>query len=333
MNDQPGRHPLRLCAYQDRSSGLIGARLLVASLERFHPEAVLYLYHQGLGDDDLAWFRRRSGVHLRQPPAGTPIGWSAKPAVVLDGLQRSQGRVTWIDSDILLLARLPDVLLQQAPQVLVAAEEHRWVRGNGSDARSGALGLRATRVFRRSLNTCVLTVSSYHEPLLKEWSALMFDERYQRAQEQSFDDRPWFFGSDQDMLSALLETNYADIPVVQIASGRHIAQCFLNVGFGSIERVRATVCGLPPMLHAQGPKPWDNVGASFAELSPYTLAAEGYFEVATVRWPTSTRRSSRVLRSCALGSPLAGLPHSMAAELREVAARRERRRSSDGSSI
>jgi len=323
---------LRLCGYEDRPEALVGARLLVASLERHEPDAKLHLYHPDVDHEDLAWFRGRRGVQLETAPVGSLGGWSAKPEVVLDCLRRSpNGRVTWIDSDVLLAAPLPRLLVDAAPSVLVAAEEHRWVRGNGSDARSRGLGRAAARVFRRSLNTCVLTVDSHHEPLLTEWAALMHDERYQAAQGQSFDDRPWFFGSDQDMLSALLESSYAYMPVVQLSSSEHIAQCFLNIGFGSIERLRAAVRGAPPLLHAQGPKPWDHPETSFAELSPYTLAAEAYFDVADVRWPTTTRWSSRLLRWSTLGSPLAGIPFAVVDELRELATRTERGRSgSDG---
>lgn len=81
------------------------------------------------------------------------------------------------------------------------------------------------------------------------------------------------------------------------------------------------VVGYDVVDRARDPKPWDHPEASLAELLPYTLAAEAYFDVAGARWPTATRWLSRLLRWSPLGSPLAGIPFAVVDELRELATR------------
>ena len=81
------------------------------------------------------------------------------------------------------------------------------------------------------------------------------------------------------MLQALLgSVAFADVPIRFLIRGRDVAQCFCGYGYTVKERLRYFYRGLPPIIHAQGIKPWyrENVNAVWREVSPYTAAARKY---------------------------------------------------------
>ena len=81
---------------------------------------------------------------------------------------------------------------------------------------------------------------------------------------------------DQDVLCALLgSTRFADVSCRALLSGVDVAQCFQEDGYPVHDRLSNWRRGrLPPLVHAQGTKPWTNdAHVPYLELSPYPVVA------------------------------------------------------------
>lgn len=136
-------------------------------------------------------------------------------------------------------------------------------------------------------------------------------------------DRPlWYFG-DQDVLAALLSSaDFADVDVHLLRQGRDIVQLLGPEGWSVRDRLAQCFRPGPPLVHAQGRKPWvepDPQRAAWArwferlqaELSVYTLAANRYRDEVGVDMPWLRRRSviGTVLRASDGGQlALRGMP-------------------------
>jgi hypothetical protein len=119
---------------------------------------------------------------------------------------------------------------------------------------------------------------------------------YRAAQDKPWYMRPPHLLGDQDVLEALLaSTEFSHVPVAVLSRRRDIAQCHGPSDYAPLDRFRALVrgSGPPPLIRAQGQKPWindvepsvrssrrDEIKGYYArlhhELSPYTAVANDY---------------------------------------------------------
>jgi hypothetical protein len=294
------------CAYEDRPSAIVGLKLLLLSLRHHCPDMQVHVFHRLATDRLEGWVKRVAAVSLHSPPDGAAGGWDAKPALLLHLMEAGFTDILWLDSDLIFTADVRNRFGALTEDTLVATEERRDVTGNGSDARTRRLGLNVGRVFQRALCTCVLRVTSRHRSLLERWQESLERPDYRKSQNTPFDDRDWVLGGDQDMLSGLLgASEFAGLPVKQLRDGVDVAHCFLRSGYSVQDRLRNLRSGLPSLVHAQGPKPWELEGVLFAELSPYCAAARPYVDQLDepAPWARPRRLTAQVLDKLAFGNP------------------------------
>lgn len=289
-----------ICLSEDRASHLVGLKLALLSLVRHCPDARLVAHVPGAGEALATWFDARvpTGELVTDPVQDA--GWNVKPGLLLHHLGRGEDEVVWFDADVVCHDDWRRLLWGAGPETLVATEE--TVRGQhlGGAHRTRAWGLPVGRSMPTTVNTGLVRVSAAHEPLLRAWQRMLRDPAYQQAQRDDWQARPIHLLGDQEVLTALLGSqDFADVPVQLLRQGVDIAQCFGPSGYDPADRLRMTLAGeVPPLLHAMGPKPWqqparasrDARPASVPEAarsardalvrrhhdtSPYTLAAAG----------------------------------------------------------
>lgn len=275
-----GGDGLVLVTYEDRATDVIGLKLLVASLRRYGGDYRLICYCPAAWVEFVRWASQFAKIEVRDSTTLSVRGWEVKPALLQMVLAEGNSRVTWIDSDILLAKPLNLELVRSNGDALVATEECHCHDARGVPDRAALAGFGSARRFGSSINSGIVAVTTQHLPLLSAWQACMSGSDFQGAQREPFYHRPLHLRSDQDVLDALLGSEqFAQVPIVQLRAGGDIAQCWGLDGFSFGERMHALVRGSPPLLHAQGPKPWrpppdaDWVARVALELSPYSAAA------------------------------------------------------------
>jgi hypothetical protein len=127
-----------------------------------------------------------------------------------------------------------------------------------------------------------------HLPYLERCRELLSRPDYLEAQSKPIPQRPVHMVSDQDLIWALLASSeFAHLPVHYIKCGDEIIQNSGAGGYCVKERLRNTVRGLPPLIHALGKeKPWhypevpqnrrDYLELAVLELCPYVTVARRY---------------------------------------------------------
>jgi len=317
--------PPRFCTYEDRPSCLVGIRLLVLSMRRYMPAARLTVWVPSAPPDFAEWLERQEQVTLIS--AAVPLGgWDVKPFVLLRMLEDDPRGVAWVDSDV-LVARDPSSFFHDLDEeTLVIAEEPRRSDSlPGIHRRAAEMNMPVGRRLPNGLNTCVLRVTHRHRPLLQTWSNLLADDAYRRAQTLPHALRPLSMFSDQEVLSGLLaSTSYSHVPLRILRRGRDVIQSLESFGYSTTERLVNTLRrSMPPLIHAQGAKPWNGVPKPSAELSPYCWAAAQYRSDLGDRepsWLAPRSVTGRLLETMAMGNPhLRGLPLALARELRWLA--------------
>ena len=146
---------------------------------------------------------------------------------------------------------------------------------------------------------------------------LLDSPRYRTAQDADWTERPTHMVGDQDVLCALLgSTRFAHVDCRALVSGVDVAQCFQEDGYSAHDRWSNWRRGrLPPLVHAQGTKPWANdAHVPYLELSPYPVVARELV-AGSEQWdwlyPHST--SARVIDSAFNSDPnLRGIVHAIA---------------------
>lgn len=263
-----------LCAYEDRVETLVGLKLLILSLAEKCPGLKIHIYTPLHDSVFFSWIEKQPHAIIAELPETEHYGWDIKPSILLDMLNKGFDDVVWIDSDIIVNRDFRHTIESLSSETLLAVEEHPFVMGNNNPKRTEYLGLKVGRIFARTINTCVLRITSFHRTLIQEWNRQLQRQDYREAQSQSFDDRPWFLGGDQDLLAGLLgSTDFLHIPVKQLKSGTDVAHCFCGYGYMVKDRIKNLFRGLPDLVHAQGPKPWELPDVLFSELSPYSSIA------------------------------------------------------------
>ena len=303
--------------YEDRADHLIGVKLLLASLRHFEPGMKIKLVLPGLPDYLTSQFTDYSQITVDSRQRGLS-GWDVKPELLSEALDDGYENALWLDADLILTAPLVPLLDRFAADSFITTEEPLGPRRPGSALRTPAWGLPLGRVLPVTLNSSVIRASRSHRDLLEAWVGLLRRNDYRAAQALSWNIRPDHLMGDQDALTALLGAHeFADIPLGLLRQGIDIAHCFNEDGFSVSQRIRHAFRPLPPLVHAQGRKPWVDAGnrALHTELSPYCWAALPFASALTPDergWIGTRSKLGQVLTAVGFGDPaLAGLAPAM----------------------
>ncbi len=307
--------------YEDRESDFIAVQLLLLSIKKHVPGAEVSLFTTKIPKSIFDWC---SALNIKQPeiiPIRERLGWNSKPTCLLHLLSRGYQDATWIDSDIILSGPLPPLLTNKtSPKTIIASEEAPWLRNQGSFLRTKAWGFPIGRDISTTVNTCVLKVTTDHIPLLEEWKDLLASQEYVTFQKKRWEQRPLHMKGDQDVFTALLgSTRYSDIPLKFLLNGIDIAQCFEHSGYTIRHRIIGSLTCIPPLIHAQGEKPWRLKSTVkrplWLQVSPYSLVARKYLDLIPEMnsWIRPDSFTGQLLITLSKGNPaLAGIPCALA---------------------
>jgi hypothetical protein len=274
-----------VCLYEDRKDCFPGVRLLVLSAGKHEPSWLFHGVFRNCEAADREWFENQPNIVLRDDLTCDGAGWNVKPALLIKLLEEGCDPVLWCDSDIILAGPVSGLLVPLDEERIVATEEYVWGRLKGSESRVGGWGVTPGRKLKGTVNSCFMRFQARHLRLLKAWVCCLEKDEYRQAQQLPWNQRPHFFISDQDALTALLASEeFADLEIQLLRNGRDIAQCFEEDGYTALDRLRNLMIGkIPPLIHAQGGKPWQRGSrANFQQLSAYGPVALPYVDDAGV---------------------------------------------------
>lgn len=309
---------LHICISENRRKDETGVKLLVLSLARHQPDAVLHLFVDDLREETRAWLAAFPTVRLARPAAGQADrtgdpGWNIKPALFAQLLDEGVNEVVWMDSDIILTAPVGHFFAGLENDHLLVAEEYFTLRNRGVFCRTRGWGLPTGRRLPFTPNSCVMRVTRRHADFIAAWQELLNRPDYRAMQARPWEQRPFHMMGDQDAMSAVLGSrDFAGMKIAHLRAGRDIAQCFAADGYSPIDRLR-NGRRLPAFVHAQGQKPWSAEGQTLLhnELGPYRHVAMDYaadLQPAERDWLGQKSRMAVFLERVALGNPnLAGL--------------------------
>ena len=299
---------ISVCLYEDRKECFPGVRLLVLSARKHEPTWVFHGVFRNIEATDREWLKGQPNVILRDELACGEGGWNVKPALLIKLLQEGLDPVIWCDSDIILSGPVSGLLEPLDKGRLVATEEHIWGRDKGSESRVGGWGFKPGRKLAGTVNSSFMRFQSCHLPLLEVWASCLARDEYRQVQQMPWNERPHYFISDQDALTALLGSEeYVDLEIQLLRNGRDIAQCFEEDGYTALDRLRNAVMGrIPPLIHAQGGKPWHTGSrANYLQLSPYGPVAVPFLKDAGIPadWVYPADGYCKFLDRLTFGSP------------------------------
>ncbi len=329
----PSSH--RICLLESRREDAIGACLAAESVLRHQPDAPVHLY--GIRPEDAGEALHLHGDAYINPSLPEGIhAWNCKPHAILPLLQRYGGRVTWLDSDLIVTAPFSHLFDGDDSVLVIACESANAPTPPGCLVRARGWGFPATREITPTPNTCIVSFTTQHIPLLERWRDILNSAEYKRLQAMPLTERPLHAWSDQDVLSALLAGEYAGVPVRVLRRGHDFIHVGHSLSYHGRERM-GNLLRLPPFVHSGAARPWsaqffETGGASGwlrrvnRDVSPYYLSALAYSDSypAIRQWRKKETVTGRLLRLAAFGNPaLAGLPLWLAASVvRSLAPRR-----------
>ena len=236
--------------FEDREQDLPALILLAVSLRRNCPESRLHLPARNLGSTALDWLGRQPNVILHRDLWAEDTFWNIKPYLLEQMLARDIRRITWLDADLMVTADLSGYFRDLSDDTILVAQEGFRSRHAGTGGRTIAIGQPIARELGYTVNSCVVSVTARHQPLLERWKSLLRSDLYQTAD-------PRFITGDQDVLGGLLGgTDFAQVPVTPLQTGRDIAHDMLPGDFGLFQRLATLRNGEPRFVHAQGRKTW-----------------------------------------------------------------------------
>jgi hypothetical protein len=279
-----------ICTYEDRPSDLVGVQLLVSSLARHVPGVPVHVACPAPGAELARWLRASPGVTLDETRDDRLRGWNVKAGLLTRLLDAGHEEVLWIDSDVIVAGDFRSLIPDATS--LVVTEELSSHGPKEARLRTEGWNLPVGRALPHIVNSAFLRVTRAHRPLLDAWIALMLTDAYQEAQRLPFAQRPTHMISDQDVLCALLGAQaFAHLPVTFLARGRDIIHD-ISGGYTPLQRLANLFRPMPPLVHAQGAKPWRYPDVprllreparyyrfTQVESSPYTHVARAYRSV------------------------------------------------------
>lgn len=306
------------CTYEDRVSEFVRVALLAKSLLANEPGAALHVIGRCTPD----WFRDFAAgddrLSIVDAETLSSTGWCVKPEILRRMIDDRGGRVTWIDSDIVVSSPLRALIASWQDEDLVVAEEPECNRGRLQGAMAERWGLEAGRDISARVNSCVVSATKRHLGVLQMWEGLMQRPEFLEAQRQQYRNRESHLASDQEVLEAVLTSSECrQVSVRMLKSGADIAQCFKGDGYPVAARLRHLWGRLPPLVHAQGTKPWDVVmrpKSAYLDVSPYLSVARKYRDglPGECRWMFPAKVVPKLLEIVFCGEPnLAGMPYAV----------------------
>jgi hypothetical protein len=332
-----------ICVAEDRPDFEPSIRLLLMSLARYSGELPIYLIFPPANRKFVAWLANYRRVTLSTDHIQGTSSYNVKPQAMLHLLQQGHDEILWIDSDIIVTESVTTMLAESPSDAVVVTEEALWSPHDDDGAwRARKWGFSVGRVLPFALNTGVVRVTRSHKPLLQRWQELLESEKYRAAQRLDWHSRPLHMISDQDALTALLSSEFAQVPFKTLVRGRDIIQYFGPYGFTVHERMSMLFGRAPTFIHSQGPhKPWnvqwqtkstptmkEYLQGVYLDLSPYTLAAMQYRPQMPddTSWMDAHYWLSKILRAIGLWRmSLVGLPIAVIADLYRITKRAVRR--------
>lgn len=308
-----------LCTYEDRPTDLTALKLLVLSLARHCPDLRIQVTCPVATPAFTAWMARQPNADLFHRPSLRGRGFNVKPLLLLEALAHDP-EATWIDADIIVRSDFRALWPDLPPRAVGATQEFYWGAHQGGTQRTAAWGLDVGRVLPCTVNSCVVRVTHEHRTLLRRWIELLHSPAYRAAQQQPWTRRPVHLLGDQEVLTALLGSReFADVPIRLLRRGAEIVQNGGAAGYTVAERLANVLSGrgLPPLIHAQGRKPWNPAPwheRMHLQLSPYTAEARAYRELLDedVGWMDVATLPGRVCRLLTGGEPsLQALPMAL----------------------
>lgn len=235
--------------FEDREQDLPALMLLAVSLHRASPGSRLHIPARDLGARALDWLDRQPNVVLHRDLWSEDTFWNIKPHLLEQMLARGIPRITWLDADLMLTAD-PARRFDLPDDTILVAQEGFRSRYAGTGGRTIALGRAIARELGYTVNSCVVSVTARHAPLLDRWKSILRSDLYQTA------DRRFILG-DQDVLGGLLgSAEFSHMPVAALRTARDIAHDMLPGDFGAFRRIATLARGEPQFVHAQGRKTW-----------------------------------------------------------------------------
>ena len=194
---------LSLCAFDDRPS-LIGAKLLILSLERHCRDFTLYLGYTDENPVFADWLSRHGPhvVPVKMPPVADLCLKHVKPLLFLELFGRGLDDLVWLDTDILVLRDLEPAFSKLGFDTVGVAED--------INPFTPQTNLRAhyqmtpVRDLPGNVNSCVVRFTRTHIPLLEKWLELMRDPFFLEQWNRPIIERARGFGLDQTILQVLL---------------------------------------------------------------------------------------------------------------------------------
>jgi hypothetical protein len=330
-----------ICLLESRTDDAIGAYLTTESVRRYEPGIAVHLNCVS---------RAGASEKLRNDPMvefdpSAPEGvesWNCKPHTMIPLLEKLGGRVTWLDSDMILTGPISPIFEGLSDETIVTAVEcTNAPTTQGCTARAEGWGFAVGREIPQTLNSSVLSCTEKHLPLLRRWKEILSSETYRAMQKTPLTERPIHAWSDQDVLCALLASReFSDIPLRTLRLGLEMIHVGHSLSYHGRERL-ANIGHLPPFVHAGAARPWSKY--FFAEggaqgllrkvnrdLSPYTALGQEYADAypEVRKWRDEETLIGKILRLGAGNNPaLSGLPLWTAAfSIRSVTSKLRNRR-------
>lgn len=246
-----------LVTFENREAHLPALALLAESLQRHAGDARLHLPARFLPQSSRELLGRWSNVVLHADLWAEDESWNIKPFLLQHFLASGMARVTWIDADILVTSDPGRHLAALAPDEMLVAEEGYRSRFGGTVRRTDALGLPRGRDLGYTVNSCVVSVTPAHLPLLACWKGVLRSSLYLDQQNTDWQSRSPFLMGDQDVLGGLLgSADFAGVRVTRLRNGVDIAHDMLPGDYGVLARLATVRRGEPCFIHAQGRKAW-----------------------------------------------------------------------------
>lgn len=236
--------------FEDREQDLPALMLLAVSLQRTAPGSRLHLPARDLGARALDWMGRQPNVVLHRDLWAEDTFWNIKPYLLEQMLARGIPRITWLDADLMLTSDPSAYFATLQDDTILVAQEGFRSRNAGTGGRTLSIGRTIARELGYTVNSCVVSVTARHQPLLDRWKAFLRSDLYQTADKR-------FIVGDQDVLGGLLGSDeFGQVPVAALQTGRDIAHDMLPGDFGAFQRIATLRHGEPRFVHAQGRKTW-----------------------------------------------------------------------------
>ena len=317
---------ISLCAFENRPDCLVGAKLLILSVEKQCRDFTLYWGYDGENPEFDAWLKRHGpNVVKVKIPYITPLRLKqVKPLLFLELFDRGINDATWLDTDMIILRDLEPMLKNLDEETVLVAEDYHPFRPQVNLRSYYHMSQKIQ--LTRAVNSCVLRLTDRHRPLVKKWLECMNDPFYLEQWAKPPEQRLSGFGLDQTVLQVLLccgNESWTPPPSLKyLRRGPDIVQEWGVRTYRLWDRFRNGL-GLsrPWMIHSIGSeKPWTKPALIYSHrwASVYAAFAKQYADQVEedMSWADPTYLGGRIARWLSFGVPhWVGWAHCLAAKM------------------